>query len=312
MKSTPQRHFAQQTASTATSSTSGFTLIELLVVIAIIAILAAMLLPALSVAKSKAKLTQCTSNFHQIYTAINMYAGDNADWYPIWLDGAGGSPTAGNHPLNVIKGEHYCRYITGPSTGNPSTLIPQGVDNYDNPPNAPTYWEFQNLGILYNTKFIGSGTILYCPSFPVTSALSINNYMAKGPLSTDTGGLCRSTILFNPRVNNPGTDNKRTFQKTTQASGTSGGHRLFALDYIQGGGDVVNGVPPGFNAYTFPHYPAKGWNVLFTDGAVRFCKSVIAYNLASNPNFVTDESTGSLQTYGQIFDALELADSQSH
>ena len=59
----------------------GFTLIELLVVIAIIAILAAMLLPALSSARERARSADCTTKVKNLALWANMYADDNEDWY---------------------------------------------------------------------------------------------------------------------------------------------------------------------------------------------------------------------------------------
>lgn len=71
-----------------------FTLIELLVVMAIIGILAALLMPALSKAKSQAGKVTDLNNLKQIMLAVHTYASDSGDVLPSanWDNGGGNLP----------------------------------------------------------------------------------------------------------------------------------------------------------------------------------------------------------------------------
>ena len=73
-------------------SKKSFTLIELLVVIAIIAILAAMLLPALSAARERARNANCLSKLKQFGLAMQMYANSSDSMIPSMGIGSNGKP----------------------------------------------------------------------------------------------------------------------------------------------------------------------------------------------------------------------------
>lgn len=126
---------------------AGFTLIELLVTVAIIAILAAILLPALSGGKERARRVTCKNHLRQFIFASHMYGMDHDDKLPSGLSD-NFNPEDEHIPVvaSLVRTQLFDysgdpRIIECPSLGKPF--------------GQPEGWYYENYGFVIGYNYLG-------------------------------------------------------------------------------------------------------------------------------------------------------------
>jgi len=169
-----------------------FTLMELLTVIAIIGILAALLLPALSEGKARAKRIWCGSNLEQVGLAFHIFANDHHGRFPMGVPMSDGGAQEFVQNGYLVNGEFYFSYrqfqVMPNALGAPKILICPA----DTRPPAPDFKALQNSNLSY---FVGVTADSLKPSSLLAGDRNITNTSSLNPtiIQGDAPGLVRWT-----------------------------------------------------------------------------------------------------------------------
>jgi prepilin-type N-terminal cleavage/methylation domain-containing protein/prepilin-type processing-associated H-X9-DG protein len=255
----------------------GFTLIELLVVIAVIGILAALLLPVLSRARDRALNAGCLSNLRQWGVTWRLYASDNNDWFM--------SGTRTSFP----RGEWILSLTNGYPEDLSLLLCPKAKDR-----RGPGRQEVHVA--INDPKAVWYGGPTTAHAFPMKDPRDPTHL-----LIASYGANC---WIYDPNTNNIQGRSEalhwRRYSDVTQPSLTP----LFLDSIWRGGGPYEDNPPPDYNGqwegtkvntemtlFAVERH-AKGVNILFFDGSVRYSRARDLWQLPWHQNWDFGAASG--------------------
>ncbi len=232
-----------------------FTLVELLVTIAILAILITLLLLLVSRVRETSKLAKCLNNFRQQSACVQLYAGDNDEFFPTRYVNQDGVPQ-----YNSLEWGIFINSLRTYITKGPAYLDTWERTGYldENVYSVPRAWV---CDAYYGTK-IPSNVFQFRPSrqgyirMRVLAPLDRSHPLAA---KTNTPAGFRLGQLPSPSRYSIGAETGWEFSGYT----SSAWERHISTRYASHD-DVLSGNTP------YGH--KNGWSVMFLDGHVNFMR----------------------------------------
>jgi prepilin-type N-terminal cleavage/methylation domain-containing protein/prepilin-type processing-associated H-X9-DG protein len=193
----------------------GFTLVELLVVIGILAVLVSLLMPALTAARRQANRAVCLASLRQIGQALNLYANEHDDYWPMVLHEwtSTDAPTA-----RRMKWPHYLTKYVMNSVPNPDGSNHSGADKEIRARKA-ILWGCPSWDKVDQEVNCGYGMNVY-PFAPI--AVGWQGTVATWPYRDSTSGLSASGWYYKKTHWKDGANRALIFDSVAYAGSMSG------------------------------------------------------------------------------------------